>query len=45
MVSKILRLGPMPVSLFAGVPYWADRLANGPDGVGLRFGITLLFPR
>ncbi len=44
-VSKIVRLGPLPVSLFGGVRYWAETPAGGPDDFGLRFGMTVLLPR
>ncbi len=44
-VSKIVKLGPLPVSLSAGVRYWADSPDNGPEGLGFRVGMTFLFPR
>lgn len=44
-VSKIVKLDKLPVSLTAGVRYWADSPDNGPDGWGFRTGITLLFPK
>jgi hypothetical protein len=44
-VSKIVKLDKLPVSLTAGVRYWADSPENGPDGWGLRTGITFLFPK
>jgi hypothetical protein len=44
-VSKIVKLDKLPVSLTAGVRYWADSPENGPDGWGLRTGLTFLFPR
>ncbi|MCO5066503.1 MAG: transporter [Rhizobiaceae bacterium] len=44
-VSKIVKLDKVPVSLTAGVRYWADSPNNGPDGWGFRTGITLLFPK
>lgn len=43
--AKLTRIGSQPVSLFGGVRYWADGPANGPDGWGVRFGATFLFPR
>lgn len=45
VASKLVRIGDQPVSLFGGVRYWADGPAAGPDGWGLRFGATFLFPR
>ena len=44
-VSKIVRLGPLPVSLFGGVRYWAQSPDSGPDDIGLRLGMTVLLPR
>lgn len=44
-VSKIVRLGPLPVSLFGGVRYWAEAPEGGPDDFGLRLGMTVLLPR
>jgi hypothetical protein len=44
-VSKVLKFGKQRVSLFAGARYWADSTENGPDGWGLRFGMSLLYPK
>jgi hypothetical protein len=44
-VAKLLVIDKQPVSLFAGLRYWADSPDSGPDGVGVRAGITLLFPK
>ena len=44
-VSKLMRLGPLPVSLSGGLRYWAASAQNGPEGFGARFGITLLLPK
>jgi hypothetical protein len=44
VVSKLVRVGPLPVSLFVGARYWAGSPRNGPDGFGVRFGFTLLLP-
>ena len=43
--SKLLRFGSQLVSLGGGVRYWLDSPDGGPEGVGLRFTMTLLFPR
>lgn len=43
-VSKLVVMDKQPISLFAGVRYWAESPDNGPDGFGFRTGITLLFP-
>lgn len=44
-VSKIVKLDKLPVSLTAGVRYWAESPDSGPDGWGFRTAITLLFPK
>jgi len=43
--SKLTRIGEQLVSLGGGVRYWVDSPASGADGFGLRFTMTLLFPR
>jgi len=44
-VSKIVKLGKLPLSLTAGIRYWAQSPASRPDGWGVRTGITFLFPK
>ena len=44
-VAKLVKVGKLPVSLTAGVRYWAESPENGPDGVGLRTAVTVLFPK
>jgi len=44
-VAKLVKVGKLPVSLTAGVRYWAESPENGPDGVGLRTAVTFLFPK
>jgi hypothetical protein len=44
-VSQLVVWGSQPVSLSAGVRYWADSPDNGPEGWALRLGVSLLFPR
>jgi hypothetical protein len=44
-VSKVLQIGPQLVSVAAGVRYWAESPASGPEGFGARLTFTLLFPR
>lgn len=44
-VSKVTRFGTQLVSLQAGVRYWVDSPASGPEGWGLRFAVVLLFPK
>jgi hypothetical protein len=43
--SKLTKLGKQPVSLGAGVRYWADSTENGADEWGIRFIATFLFPK
>jgi hypothetical protein len=43
--SKLTRLGSQMVSLGGGLRYWADSPDSGAEGLGLRFTVTLLFPR
>lgn len=45
VVSKVTKIGGQLVSLAGGLRYWADGPENGPDGVGYRFAVTLLFPK
>lgn len=45
-ISKLVKFGRLPVSLTAGVRYWADSpQGSGPDGWGGRFGVTFLLPK
>jgi hypothetical protein len=43
--SKLVVIEKQPISLTAGVRYWAESPENGPDGFGFRTGITFLFPK
>ncbi|HSN72709.1 MAG TPA: hypothetical protein VLT59_14430 [Steroidobacteraceae bacterium] len=43
--SKLLRFGTQLVSLGAGLRYWLDSPDSGAEGLGVRFTMTLLFPR
>ncbi|SDD63043.1 hypothetical protein [Ruegeria marina] len=45
VASKLVRIGRQPVSIGAGVRYWADTPAGGPEGWGLRLTVTLLYPK
>lgn len=45
IVSQLLKIDGKPVSIFAGIRYWADSPDTGPEGFGFRTGITLLFPK
>jgi hypothetical protein len=44
-VAKLVVIEKQPISLTAGVRYWAESPDNGPDGYGFRTGITFLFPK
>jgi hypothetical protein len=44
-VAKLVVIEKQPISLFAGIRYWAESPDNGPDGIGVRAGVTLLFPK
>lgn len=44
-VSQVLKIGGQPLSIFAGVRYWADSFDSGAEGFGFRTGITLMFPK
>jgi hypothetical protein len=45
VVSKVTRVGGQLVSVGGGLRYWADSPDNGPEGLGLRVVVTLLFPK
>lgn len=44
-VGKLVKFDKQPVSLTAGVRYWAASPDSGPDGLGFRGVVTLLFPK
>ena len=44
-ISKLTKFGEQPVSLQLGARYWAKAPENGPNGWGVRAGITFLFPK
>lgn len=43
--SKLVRLGKLPVNLQAGLGYWVESPAGGPEGVRFRLQATVLLPR
>jgi len=45
LVSKVVTISGQLVSLGAGLRYWADSPDSGPNGLGFRLIITLLFPK
>jgi len=44
-VSKLVRLGRLPVSLQAGTGYWLESPRGAPEGVRFRLAATLILPR
>ncbi len=44
-VSKLVKVNEQPISLTAGLRYWAAAPDNGPEGLGVRLGLTFLFPK
>ena len=44
-VSQLLMIGSQPISVSAGVRYWADSPENGPEDWGARLVLTFLFPK
>ena len=45
VVTRLTRLGKLPVSVGFGLRYWVEHAENGPEGLGLRFVLTPLFPK
>ncbi|KAB0267280.1 transporter [Microvirga brassicacearum] len=45
VVAKLIKVGTQPISLFVGARYYAMSPESGPKGLGLRAGVTLLFPK
>ncbi len=45
VVTKVTKVGSQLISVGGGVRYWADSPDNGPEGVGFRVVVTLLFPK
>lgn len=44
MITKLTKFGDQPVSIQAGLKYWADSPDSGPHGVGGRLALTFIFP-
>jgi hypothetical protein len=44
-ISRVMRAGSQLLSVGGGVSYWVESPDRGPEGWGLRFTVTLLFPR
>ncbi len=44
-LSKLVMFGPLPVSLQAGVGYWVESPANGPEGIRWRLQANVVLPK
>ena len=44
-VTQVMKLGNQLVSVGGGVRYWAESTDGGPEGLGVRLMLTLLFPK
>lgn len=44
-VTKVTKIGDQMISYGGGVTYWAEAPANGPEGWGVRFLLTFIFPK
>ena len=44
-LTKLVRLGKLPVSLQGGVGYWAESPDTGPEGFRFRFQISIVLPK
>ncbi|MGL4402013.1 MAG: transporter [Luteolibacter sp.] len=44
VVSQLVKIGGQPVQFLGGIRYYAETPEGGPEW-GLRFGLTLLFPK
>jgi hypothetical protein len=44
-ISQLVKLGNQRLQIGGGLRYWMDTPPGGPEGIGLRAQVTLLFPR
>jgi len=44
-VSKLVRIGKLPVSLQAGAGYWLDAPDSGPEGMRYRLQMNIVLPK
>jgi len=44
-VSKLVRIGKLPVSLQAGAGYWLDAPDSGPEGIRYRLQMNIVLPK
>ena len=45
VAAKVTKIGNQLVSVGGGLRYWAESPESGPEGLGARVFVTLLFPR
>ena len=45
VAAKVTKIGNQLVSVGGGLRYWVDSPESGPEGLGARAFVTLLFPR
>jgi hypothetical protein len=45
MAGQMLKFGNQLVQIGVGVRYYAESTTSGPDGIGYRAWITLLYPK
>ncbi len=45
MANKVIKVGDQLISAGGGLRYYAESADNGPEGLGARLVLTLLFPR
>ncbi|MDH5226692.1 MAG: transporter, partial [Gammaproteobacteria bacterium] len=45
LVSKVTAIGDQLIQVQAGPRYFASHFDGGPEGLGFRVAVTLLFPR
>lgn len=44
-LNKVTRIGDQMVQFGAGLRYWAESTENGPEGLGFRLTMVLLYPK
>jgi len=44
-LSKLIRIGKLPVSLQGGVGYWIDTPDTGPEGLRFRLQVSIILPK
>jgi hypothetical protein len=44
-LSKLVRIGKLPVSLQGGVGYWAESPDHGPEGLRFRMQVNIVLPK